>query len=179
MYKIFSIAIACLSLIGCAHTQAPVPVPAEPTHEVPAPVGRTDLPYGWIEIKNDNWSFGIPKTFEKVNGANSVYLFKSKDESTLIDFEPDDTTDSLDDYSASFSQGMISLGPQLVSVGRGTMAGKDAVMFVFDMNEKVVAIHFIAVDGKKAYNLDCTIAAIVLQKQLHICDQVLRSLIIK
>lgn len=192
MYKTLLISI-CLALgLGCSqpavahrptgmqgHQKEVVDMPPLPG----APEARADLPSDWKEIAQDNWSFGIPNKFFKLDNtknSNILATYGDPDQLLLVGFGVEDSSDDLKTYSANLAELMTSLGPKLIKSQRGGMLhGRDTMVLLFAMSPGVVALQTIIVDGKKAYNLTFTFAISQVRENLPVCGAIAKSLIIK
>ena len=192
MFNKLLIALCLIGGLGCsrpvpAHSPAGMEGHQKEAVDMPTLPGaveaRADLPNDWKEIAQDNWSFGVPNKFFKLDNLKDSKIlatYGDPDQLLLIGFGVEDSNDDLKTYSDNFAEMMTSLGPKLIKMQKGEkLHGRETMLLLFAMSPGVAAIKTIIVDGKKAYNLNCTFAMSQVRENLPVCGAVAKSLIIK
>ena len=181
------LAIGCASQQPKAPTQIsdPIKVRAEEektlTAQAPKIVDkRSDLPEGWFEVKGDNYSFGLPQSFEKRDAGSVQVSYKSETPKMMVLFSTDKTDLNLKDYTQAIVDKMTSgaLPIRLIDSQAGKVAGKDAIMALL-VAPGVVAAHFVVVDAGNAFNLTCMTTIDQANENASKCFDIVRTLKLK
>lgn len=178
-----------------AHEKAQPATPAPPTsndeaeqHKSPPPVAIDTK--NWKQIKGKGWSFSVPPSFvdiygtltpEQKTGLNIVSTLESKEAAVRTMFVIDNANNlDLKSYTQKIATGFEAAGAEIKAI-RGSNPGKgisglDSSVILMALNENVMALHFIAMDGQTVYNFECGTPAIFLNQNVHLCIEIVKTM---
>lgn len=193
MLRFLAIAAACLGLWGCAKTTTPIVSPEVPIEEPTKPVEstRTDLPINWFEVKGEDYSYGLPISFNKTTiGLAPEVQTKHVSLQLLLDvFLVKHNTD-VDDLQlfvlSDFIMPAIIEGKQVLATKENNSLERKVI--VVHLLEKVpqgerekrdASLNFFVKRDKTIFYLGCVAEATNLVKHADICFKVVETLKIK
>lgn len=200
----FLLCVASLGLGGCARQLNPEPVvPTTVTVDPPIPVAplvvtRTDLPVNWFEVKQDNWSYGLPIGFDRVpividritSGLSNVTLVQhnSVSKGISINFSTHTTFMDLKAYVASFvsnvnaNKGLVLDTAQSVNAEQPIIAVHslhNITGVVAGVTPVQASLDFFLQKDDTVYQMSCFGEGMKLKVESETCFEVVSTVLIK
>lgn len=171
-----------LGLSGCV--RAPIPITpvvhTDPKPEpIPASSKRTDLPLKWTEVTQQDWSYGIPEEFSRVNSTVLPVLVQhySSLEKITINFATHTTKSDLHEYILDAF--ILPRSGQVVAIKENDRAVRPIVAVQSVSSDTEMALDFFVQKNNTIYHMSCFGNNIALETNFETCFNVINTLRVK
>lgn len=149
--------------------------------------GRKDLPSSFVEVRLDDWSFGVPNDFVSLplDGGNTLAVNQSSSRGLSVSFEktPTTMTDLHQYVLIDFVLLQMSKGAEILQERTRTADNVETVAVQVlqpkTTSPQISSLDFFRQNGKMIYHLSCYGDATALQSGSDICFQIENTLVLQ